>query len=527
MSAMAAPVETTAQTPVDVEKQDEVEVPAELDTAPPAVTDPIEPVSNTVENDTPTRSRPETVEQMETAPETSSDSLFDPIQDDQNEDLFARAAAPADKEDSLFGAEVPETEDFAGILETSFQESGDVEAESAVTPVAQPIEAERVQEADYSPASILVASTTTATSEMEPTSVESRVEAHREQHLFAEEAEQGGELFGSAGPDSAQLFGSSEMAAHGEPVALEPVLSSETPSDEIEIEAEELFPDQSQTEAFDLTSSAELMIAPAAVMDASEPIAKENDQNDLFSGTGDPQEEYFSQVVQAGHETPDVEADIYHADEANIPTEIQVDSSAEAVETSTNGDQPSPDPFGADAVEDDFFSRPTETAPSAPEEDIQLDLPIAGRARASTTASDLFETNEADDLFAGLGAPNVPDDAFATSKGVIADSEAFGKLDVASEMFAEDPSLANDEWMGQDATAQTINAEASHPDKPAELDGADLDLMGVPEGWVDGNGKWCWYTEDERMDVARQMVADGTAEAREHASILPSLDTFI
>jgi len=61
MSAMAAPVETTAQTPVDVEKQDEVEVPAELDTAPPAVTDPIEPVSNTVENDTPTRSRPETV----------------------------------------------------------------------------------------------------------------------------------------------------------------------------------------------------------------------------------------------------------------------------------------------------------------------------------------------------------------------------------------------------------------------------------------------------------------------------------
>jgi hypothetical protein len=522
-----APVEPTAKTPMDVSKQDEVEAPAELDTEPPAMTEPMEPTSNPIEKEITIGAQPEIAEQTETVPMASSDSLFDPIQADEDEDLFGNAAAPAERGDDLFGAEVSETDDFAGVLETSVQEGGDLETKPAAGPTAQPIEAEQGGEAEYGTASIQDAPTLTVTSEVQPTLVRSLVEVQREDDLFAEEAGQGDDLFGAAEPDSAQLFGSSETAAQGEPVALEPVLSSEFAPAETAIVGEELFPDGPQTEAFDLGSRAEVKIAPAAVVDATEPIFKEDNQNDLFSGMGDAQEEYFSQLVQAGHEKPDAEADIPPTGEADVATEIQVKNPpAEAVGTEINGDQPSPDPFGADVVEDDCFSRPTETAPSAQEEDGQLDLPVAGRARASTKTSDLFETGEADDLFAGLGAPNARDDAFAINEGAIANSEAFGKLDGATEMFADDPSLATDDWIGQGTPAGITDAVVPPSDKPGELEGADLDIMGVPEGWVDGNGKWCWYTEDERMDVARQMVADGTAEAREHAWVLSSLKIF-
>ena len=521
---MTAPVDAIAKTTTVVVKQDEVEAPAELEAEPPVLTEPIEPASSLIEKAITTPAQAETGEQTETVLTTSSGSLFDPAQDGQDEDLFGRPAAPADTEDGLFGAEVSETDDFAGILGASVREGGDLETRSSDEVIAQPIKAEQSQEVGTGTASVQDASTVTVLPEVQYQPAEPLAEAQQGDDLFAEEAGQGDDLFGAAEPDSAQLFGSSEAAAQGEPVALEPVLSSESLSAEFDVEAEELFPAQAETEAFDLGSGEEVTSAHAAVEDSTEPLVEETDQTNLFDGPGDPQEEYFSQIVQAGPEAPDTETNIPSPDEADVPTGSQVGNlPADIFEMKMNGDQLSPDPFGAVAVEDDFFSRPTEIKSSAQEDDDQLDLPVAGRARASTKTSELFEADEADDLFAGLGATTAPDDAVAVNEGDTADSEAIGKLDVASEIFAEDHSLANDDWMGQTAPATITDEDASPSDKPGVVDGADLDLMGVPEGWVDGNGKWCWYTEDERMDVARQMVVDGTAEAREHACVLSSL----
>jgi hypothetical protein len=69
------------------------------------------------------------------------------------------------------------------------------------------------------------------------------------------------------------------------------------------------------------------------------------------------------------------------------------------------------------------------------------------------------------------------------------------------------------EWLG---TSQPLGASeslgesvdvAALPSDPWK--DADLDAAGIPEGWLDESGGWNWYTEDERLEVARVMFPNG------------------
>jgi hypothetical protein len=144
-----------------------------------------------------------------------------------------------------------------------------------------------------------------------------------------------------------------------------------------------------------------------------------------------------------------------------------------------------------------------------------------GRSRASTETSDLFQGDDAGDLFANIGqqvdvnreqSQNHDQDLFRAPQN--------------DDLFGQNQPAETPVWDQNGAAAVTPAQPSLAVDTGAvSYDSADLDLMGVPEGWVDETGQWCWYTHDERVEVAKQMIADGTAEARKSQSpwLLPAL----
>ena len=58
-------------------------------------------------------------------------------------------------------------------------------------------------------------------------------------------------------------------------------------------------------------------------------------------------------------------------------------------------------------------------------------------------------------------------------------------------------------------TREPISQNPQQP-QPAKqrVEDMDLDAAGVPQGWVDAQGGWNWYSAEERLDVARGMFGE-------------------
>lgn len=258
-------------------------------------------------------------------------------------------------------------------------------------------------------------------------------------------------------------------------------------------------------------------------VETAKPFDPEAGGDDLFGGEQEATDDLFGQAGQYEKDAEEVQTPIVPVEDkqADIPAEK---SSRSTDISAVVLDSPADDPFGgsADQAEDDFFSsaiKPVETA-QEPEPEKLEPGPI-GRSRASTKTSDLFQGDDAGDLFANIGqqvdvnreqSQNHDQDLFGASQ----DDDLFGQ-----NQPAETPV-----WDQNGAAAVTPAQPSLAVDTGAvSYDSADLDLMGVPEGWVDETGQWCWYTHDERVEVAKQMIADGTAEARKSQTpwLLPAL----
>ncbi|KAJ9093084.1 hypothetical protein QFC21_006580 [Naganishia friedmannii] len=151
---------------------------------------------------------------------------------------------------------------------------------------------------------------------------------------------------------------------------------------------------------------------------------------------------------------------------------------------------------------------------------------------AETDSSDLFGSSDAaepdifgnastnddeGDLFAAVGQPQGKDDLFGSSGHETAQAE---DLFAAHQDTEQDSNLFGDAGeTGHDLdfitnpvpAAQTQPAELIL--KPAEptkqrVEDMDLDAAGVPQGWVDEQGGWNWYTAEERLDVARGIFGE-------------------
>lgn len=256
-------------------------------------------------------------------------------------------------------------------------------------------------------------------------------------------------------------------------------------------------------------------------VETAKPLDPEAGEDDLFGGEQEATDDLFGQAGQFEKDAEELQTPIVPVEDkqADIPAEKPsrpTDNSAVVL------DSPADDPFGgpADQAEDDFFStapKPVETV----QESEKLEPGPMGRSRASTETSDLFQGDDAGDLFANIGqqvdvnreqSQNHDQDLFRAPQN--------------DDLFGQNQPAETPVWDQNGAVAVTPAQPSLAVDTGAvSYDSADLDLMGVPEGWVDETGQWCWYTHDERVEVAKQMIADGTAEARKSQSpwLLPAL----
>lgn len=276
----------------------------------------------------------------------------------------------------------------------------------------------------------------------------------------------------------------------------ESLFSSTSPSAEVD-----LFGAPPVSEPFDLELSTTETVKPleSAGEDRDDDLfgGEEEVADDLF-GEGDKRDEQLQTHVQpVGPET---------AREPSVKGPRSPDTNAVYL------DSPTDDPFGGpdDQADDDFFSaavKPVQPEASTIEAD-KLDRKPSRRSRASTKTSDLFQGDDSGDLFADLGQPAGATETVEEKQ----DQDLFdGEAD--DDLFGQGQVENTPDWAQQNSQPPTPVAPIETEVDAATYDSAELDLMGVPEGWMDG-GVWCWYTEDERNEVAKQMIAEGTAEAR-------------
>lgn len=143
-------------------------------------------------------------------------------------------------------------------------------------------------------------------------------------------------------------------------------------------------------------------------------------------------------------------------------------------------------------------------------------------------------SNEEDDLFAAVGQSGVTDDLFGSSghdqakeEDIFASrQETEQELDLfgsTGEMGHDLDFITNPAPVAQDSAAEPL-ANPTEPTKQ-RVEDMDLDAAGVPQGWVDEQGGWNWYTAEERLDVARGMFGDEQeVEAEQPSSAGKSLD---
>ncbi|KAJ9112057.1 hypothetical protein QFC22_006351 [Naganishia vaughanmartiniae] len=196
---------------------------------------------------------------------------------------------------------------------------------------------------------------------------------------------------------------------------------------------------------------------------AEETVAEVQDGTDLLFGATTEATE-FNIAVEQSHTSPDRKSDSPH------PPTAEKDSS---------------DLFGAsDAAEPDLF----------------------GNAPANHDDEDLFATvvqaEDTDDLF-GSSAHDQGEEEnlFASRQETEQEPDLFGDAgETGHDLdFITNPAPA--------AQATEATPKSAEPVKQ-RVEDMDLDAAGVPQGWVDEQGGWNWYTAEERLDVARGMFGE-------------------
>ena len=94
---------------------------------------------------------------------------------------------------------------------------------------------------------------------------------------------------------------------------------------------------------------------------------------------------------------------------------------------------------------------------------------------------------------------NQEDDLFGSGAGAQEAKDLFGATATANFTFISEP------------TDQ--KPQQSQPGKQ-RVEDMDLDAAEVPQGWVDEQGGWNWYSAEERLDVARGMFGEVQDEAQ-------------
>jgi hypothetical protein len=304
-------------------------------------------------------------------------------------------------------------------------------------------------------------------------------------------------MFGAALQDSDDLFGASAAIAtedlfgsssHSptEAQAEEEPQADLFGSDPVHDGADDLFGSINENESF--LASVETYEAEAP----RETVQDQDESSGLFE-TQEVSDDPFAAI--AGSSSNKVEEN----DEAREFTASQP-SHVDVTET-TSAEQ---DLFGAGRSQgvDDIFGQTDESN----------GFDLVTSAEGTTDATDLFKHDtlqDEEDLFANLGASaREEDDGFKPQEAMQPEEEENDPFDLNE--------TAGEDWLGVDAVEPVpTDTVPATEDDPLAIDPADLDLMGVPEGWLDTNGDWNWYTEDERMDVAKEMVRNEKAETRE------------
>lgn len=266
-----------------------------------------------------------------------------------------------------------------------------------------------------------------------------------------------------------------------------------------------------------------------AVDDDLFPPGTDNDQSDpenIFnqpsSAPGEPKDAEPSHVENAQPKTEDPQAedddlfgDIPVQDplvqEFEVAVEhVQVDATREEAETRVHerGEKGSgeEDLFAGAQAEEDLFPGPANSG----EEDL---------FGVRTGGQDLFgsrgDTGKTDELFAAKEGPEEADDLFFGD--VPATDLDFITHVVPQPAQTQEPSQEPDDLFGNaPANGLDFITAPPAPTEPSKqrVEDMDLDAAGVPQGWVDENGGWNWYTAEERLDVARGMFED-VQEAQE------------
>ena len=447
------------------------------------------------------------------------------------EDLFS---APVEGEtDDLFGGPVQaETDDLFGKVDAEEVETSDL-SDSAAPTEGMLVDEVRLGEpvVDIEEIAVPIGSATSEIEEArhnkglqadaefetvdEPTNVQPDNSNHgaEETDRFRGQADTADDLFGTQ-PVADDAF-DSFIGSTAVPPAPEREPALDTP---VQAKEDSLFDSISPSGEDDLFGAppvSEPFALELSSIETVKPFEGQSGDDDLFGADETGAEDLFGHSGQQGASFGEAQTPA-----ASVQREAEKVDQASAKPTDFGAivlDSPTEDPFGgpADEVEDDFFS--SVAKPVQPEENPQqantIDTHVQGRSRASTKTSDLFQGDDAGDLFADIGQPGQVPESAADMKsdreqgedlfGTSADDDLFGNGQVANVANTIDEPFPNPATDAPVVSATSENV----------FDTTELDLMGVPEGWMDGE-VWCWYTEDERNEVAKQMIADGTAEAR-------------
>lgn len=142
----------------------------------------------------------------------------------------------------------------------------------------------------------------------------------------------------------------------------------------------------------------------------------------------------------------------------------------------------SEDLFGQSANDDDLFGN--EWAADGSKDDLFGEAQVAQGSVESFAVSQ--NGNQEDDLFGPGAGTQETEDLFGAT--------ATADFTLISEPTDQKPQL-------------------SQPGKQ-RVEDMDLDAAGVPQGWVDEQGGWNWYSAEERLDVARGMFGEVQDEAQ-------------
>lgn len=140
---------------------------------------------------------------------------------------------------------------------------------------------------------------------------------------------------------------------------------------------------------------------------------------------------------------------------------------------------------------------------------------------------DLFgqSADQEDDLFGNeWTADGAKDDLFGTSQQLPGDDVSHAVTqngDKEDDLFGSGGVTQEAEDLFGAATTTDLDfinvpteTEQPQPSRP-RVEDMDLDAAGVPQGWVDEQGGWNWYSAEERLDVARGMFGETQEETQE------------